>query len=80
MTRVNSTHLTPGASYRIRGFHESIDRHYKSRLLSMGFLPNAVFQVIRKAPFGNTLEIHIGECALSLRKSDLIHLKCEPVL
>jgi ferrous iron transport protein A len=77
MTPTNSTHLIPGTQYRIRGFYESIDRHYKCRLLSMGLLPNAVFHVIRKAPFGNTIEIHIGECALSLRKSDLIHVKYE---
>lgn len=73
------TPFLPGTSYRIRRFHAGISRRYKQKLLSMGLLPNQHFKVIRLAPFGNTLEIRIGDCSLSVRDHELRHVDCEVI-
>lgn len=74
-----NTLLTPGHQYRIKRFADDMDPHYRRRLMSMGLLPNAVFDVIRRAPLGQTLEIRIGDCHLSLRRQELTCVQCEEI-
>lgn len=73
----NQTTFIPGNTYRVRGFHTEINRRYKQKLVSMGLLPDQQFAVIRLAPFGNTIEIRIGDCALSVRSHELASVDCE---
>ena len=72
----SNTALTPGYRYRIKRFGK-VDSHYKSRLMAMGLLPNAVFSVIRRSPLGQAIEISLGDYQLSLRANELTEVECE---
>ncbi len=80
MNTPTPTTFLPGLQYRIRRFRAGINREYKHKLLSMGLLPKQHFAVIRRAPLGNTIEIRIGDCALSVRSHELAYVECEAIL
>ncbi|PHM44850.1 ferrous iron transporter A [Xenorhabdus mauleonii] len=63
--------LTPECRYKILGYSPDITPAYRQKLLSFGMLPNATFQVIRIAPFGDPVQIEVLRVNLSLRKSEL---------
>ena len=52
-------------------FDKLIDTAYRLKLLAMGFVPGAQFQVIRKAPLGDMIQITIQGAAVSLRSQEL---------
>ncbi|EFE97218.1 ferrous iron transporter A [Serratia odorifera] len=73
-------HLLPKQSYKITGFASDISPAYRQKLLSLGMLPGASFEVIRIAPFGDPIEIKTQRVSLVLRKKDiaLIALEGQP--
>ncbi|TKI05022.1 ferrous iron transporter A [Martelella alba] len=60
--------------YLITGYETGIAPAYRQKLLSMGLLPGAQFQVVRVAPLGDPLQIEIRRTHLFLRKKDLSQL------
>ena len=49
----------------------------RRRLLDMGLTPNTVIQVIRTAPMGDPLVLHLRGYELTLRKEDAMHVQVE---
>lgn len=70
--------LHPGEKGRICGFKPG-DPGYRRQLLAMGLTPNACFEVIRRAPLGDPIEICVRDFYLSLRQSEADLLKIERV-
>ena len=70
--------MKPGDSARITGLTAG-DRGYRQRLLAMGLTPGAVFEVRRKAPLGDPIEISIRNFTLTLRKAEAAILELEAV-
>lgn len=64
-----------GKAYKVLGFSKQCPSNYLHRLLAFGFVPNAIFSVLRKAPLGNPFEIEIQGVNLSLRKNELEYIK-----
>lgn len=50
---------------------------YRRKLLSMGLTPGAELRVLRLAPMGDPVEIHVRGFALSLRKDEADALSVE---
>lgn len=67
----------PQQYYKIIHFFPDILPTYRQKLLSLGMLPGASFQVIRLAPFGDPVQIQIRGVSLLLRKKDLNFLRLE---
>ncbi|AOM41907.1 ferrous iron transporter A [Xenorhabdus hominickii] len=63
--------LIPNHRYKILGFSPEITPAYRQKLLSLGMLPDSIFQVIRCAPFGDPVQIETRRVNLALRKQDL---------
>lgn len=63
---------------RICGFHPG-DESYRRKLLAMGLTPNTQFQVIRRAPLGDPIQIQVRDFYLTLRQNEAIQLKIERV-
>lgn len=70
--------LSPGEIGKISGFHKG-DRVYRQKLLAMGLTPNTEFEVIRRAPLGDPIQIRIRNFDLSLRQAETALLKIERV-
>lgn len=51
----------------------------KRRLLSMGFVPGAVVDVLRKAPMGDPVAFAVKDYCISLRKEEAAQVAVEPV-
>ncbi len=56
------------------------DKVYRHRLIAMGLLPGTEFKVVRIAPLGDPIEIHLRGFSLSLRKQEASVLHLEEVL
>ncbi|YCH30863.1 ferrous iron transporter A [Erwinia sp. D4-22] len=65
--------------YQILGFSSAVSPTYRQKLLSLGLLPGACFQVLRIAPLGDPLQIQTGRISLMLRKKDLALLQLQPI-
>ncbi len=61
--------LNPGESAKIHclGHGPGLIKH---RLMEMGVIPGLIVKVERYAPLGEPIEISIGDCHLSLRKTE----------
>lgn len=70
--------LNFGDMGRICGFHPG-DKSYRRKLLAMGLTPNTQFQVIRRAPLGDPIQIQVRDFHLTLRQNEAIQLKIERV-
>jgi ferrous iron transport protein A len=68
-----------GQRYKICGLRASMPRSYRDKLLSMGLIPGARFQVVRFAPFGDALQIEVNDFNLSLRAKELKGMVLEAV-
>jgi len=64
-----------GRQYKILSFDAKCSVSFKRRLLSMGFVPGAIFDVHRIAPFGDPVEIKIKGYSIALRREELAYLK-----
>ena len=61
--------MKAGACGEVVGFITS-DPAYRQKLLRMGLTRNAVFSVVRKAPFGGPIEIEVKGFRLVLRSNE----------
>ncbi len=71
--------LKKGDKVRITGFSSHTQPSYRQQLLSMGLTPNTVFEVIRRAPFGDPIQIRVRNFELSLRQQEAGVLQLEEV-
>ncbi|WP_410013224.1 ferrous iron transporter A [Sodalis sp. C49] len=67
--------LLPHHHYEIIGYAAEISPAYRQKLLSLGMLPGASFQVIRVAPLGDPIQIETRRMQLAVRRKDLSQLK-----
>lgn len=70
--------MQDGEYGRICGFHSGHSA-YRRKLLVMGLTPNTCFQVLRRAPLGDPVQIQLHSCCLSIRQSEASLLKIERV-
>ena len=64
---------------KICGFYTTGDKAYRQKLLVMGLTPRTEFEVIRRAPLGDPVEIRVRNFHLSLRQEEAAILKIERV-
>lgn len=69
MSAVCLSELSPGEQGRIRGYRKG-DKTYRQRLLAMGLTPNTLFELVRRAPLGDPIQIRVRNFSLSLRKNE----------
>lgn len=55
------------------------DINYRQKLLRMGLIKNAVFELTRIAPLGDPVEIRLQDFNLSLRKDEADALEVEVI-
>lgn len=65
-----------GAVGCVRGFYAG-SRSYRQKLLTMGLTPNTRFEVVRRAPLGDPVQIRLRDYSLSIRQSEACVLKIE---
>jgi ferrous iron transport protein A len=65
-----------GSKAKVVGYSES-SRPYRQKLLSMGLVRGASFELIRKAPLGDPVEIKLGAFNLTLRGDEANALEVE---
>jgi len=70
--------LQPGDFGMVCGFVKG-DRVYRQKLLAMGLTPNTRFQVIRRAPLGDPIQIKVRNFFLCLRQAEAALVKIERV-
>ncbi len=70
--------LLPGDRAKVCGYQKG-DKTYRHQLLAMGLTPNTQFEVIRRAPLGDPVEIKVRNFFLSLRQPEAVMLKLERV-
>lgn len=68
-----------GEKARIRGFHPE-NFAYRQKLLSMGLIPHAILQVVRRAPMGDPIQIQIQNDHILLRKNEAQILQLERIV
>ena len=69
--------LPSGASATVRSLR-MLPAAYRLRLQSMGLLPNKLITLLRRAPFGDTIQVKIGNCQISLRQSEAVGIELDP--
>ncbi len=70
--------LEPGMRGRIIGFDQSAPE-YRRRLLVLGATPGTQFEVLRRAPLGDPIEIRVRGACLSVRKDEIQIMQVEAV-
>lgn len=60
-----------GQVYKIIRYQQNINPILKRKLLSFGLTPTTEFEVIRKAPCGDPIQIKVRGMNLMLRQSEL---------
>lgn len=68
------TQLQPGNSAIIYGFSPDIAPHYRKLLQNLGISRKTVITLIRRAPFGDPLQLQILGSQFSLRASEADHI------
>lgn len=66
-----------GESYRVKRI--SGQGAVKRRIMDMGLTKNADFTVVKVAPLGDPVQIHLRGYQLSLRKQDAEMVQIEPI-
>lgn len=66
--------LKIGEKAKIIGFG-SCAKHYRRKLLSMGLTPGAMFELVRIAPLGDTIQVLVRGFQLCLRMSEFSALE-----
>lgn len=66
MSAMSLSELCPGDHGRICGYRKG-NKVYRQRLLAMGLTPNTLFELVRRAPLGDPIQIRIRNFSLSLR-------------
>jgi ferrous iron transport protein A len=73
---MNIKDMKVGACGRVTGYSGS-DREYRHKLLRMGLIRGAEFEVVRRAPMGDPVEIELRGFKLTLRKTESEALEVE---
>jgi Fe2+ transport system protein FeoA len=60
--------MTPGQQGKVIGFAD--DSRLSRRLLELGLVPGRTVTYLRNAPLQDPMEVKIGPCCLSLRRSE----------
>ena len=60
--------MVPGQTGTVMGF--TVDSRVSRRLLEMGVVPGRSVIYLRNAPLRDPLEVQVGSCCLSLRRSE----------
>ncbi len=68
--------IEPGRQARIRCHHAN--GAIRQRLLDLGFVPQTIVKVIRKAPLGDPIECSVGTYKVALRNSEASLIEVEP--
>jgi ferrous iron transport protein A len=68
-----------GEVYRVISFSKDCPRSYMQKLISMGFIPGAKFQISRKAPLGNPFQIEIQGYFVSMRETEIELINAEKI-
>ncbi|QTS84177.1 FeoA family protein [Coxiella endosymbiont of Amblyomma nuttalli] len=71
------SNLRVGEFGRILGFRGSGDKGYRQKLLAMGLTPNTLFEVIRRAPLGDPIQIRVRDFYLILQQDEVAQLEIE---
>ena len=69
--------LAPGAEVRLAP--PSAGGTIPRRLLDLGFVPGTALRIVRRAPFGDPIEIELRGYRICLRNADLAMLEVECV-
>jgi ferrous iron transport protein A len=48
------------------------------RLMELGFVPGTAVEVVRRAPFGDPVEVRVRDVSLSLRRSETSRIHVAP--
>jgi len=72
--------INTGCSYRIVGYHPSVNSTWRQKLLTMGMLPGAVIGIIRVAPLGDPIQISTRRVSLAVRQRDLDAIILEEIV
>ncbi|KGT91059.1 hypothetical protein NG99_17365 [Erwinia typographi] len=64
--------------YKIVSFSPSVSAAFRQKMLALGLLPGASFEVKRIAPLGDPIQVEVRRMSLMLRKKDLAFLNLEP--
>jgi ferrous iron transport protein A len=54
--------------YKIIGYKEK--NQIRKKLLTLGLTPNIIFEIVRKAPLGDPIEIQVRGFMLSIRQTE----------
>lgn len=71
--------IVPLQQYEIVSFSPDVSAAFRQKLLALGLLPGARFQVKRVAPLGDPVQIETRSVSLMLRKKDLAFLQLMPL-
>lgn len=63
----------------VKVIHVSGVRNIRKRLIDMGITTNTIVKIIRKAPFGDPIEIKIRGYSLSLRMDEAKNIMVEVI-
>ncbi|MCK5664362.1 MAG: ferrous iron transport protein A [Thiotrichaceae bacterium] len=67
-----------GDTGKVTGIQKG-NKSYRKKLLAMGLTPGTKFNIIRYAPMGDPIEIHVRGFALTLRKDEAATLLVERI-
>ena len=68
------TQLRSGQSAIVQGFSPSIATHYRKLLQNLGINRQTSITLIRRAPFGDPLQLQVLGSQFSLRASEACHI------
>jgi len=71
--------VKPGQHYRVRCYAVGMDKSYRHKLMAMGVIPGAEFEVLRVAPLGDPIQLSLHGYSLCLRSRDLGLLQLDEV-
>lgn len=54
------------------------ERHFRRRLLELGFVPGAEVVLRKVAPLGDPLEFEVRHCRISIRRAEAAAIAVEP--
>ncbi len=61
--------MVPAGRCRVVGAAED-NRDFQSRLYALGLFPGALVDVLHVAPFGDPVQVRVGQTLISIRKSE----------
>ncbi len=68
--------IAPSGRCRIVGAADN-NPEFQSRLYALGLYPGVHVDVLHRAPFGDPLQIKVGQTLLSIRKQEALHVQVE---